>query len=54
MGAMPLWRCERCRYLFEASKRVCPACGRPAGAGAVDPDIEEKKTIKRPPVKPKG
>jgi hypothetical protein len=50
---MALKRCAHCRYLFEGTKDVCPACKRPVGLGPTDERLEDRRTVKRPPIKPK-
>jgi hypothetical protein len=49
---MALKRCEHCRYLYEGDKDVCPACKRPPGVALDEDNLEVKRTVKRPPVKP--
>jgi Zn finger protein HypA/HybF involved in hydrogenase expression len=51
MIGMALRRCAHCRYLFEATSDVCPACKQPVGAVAPDEELDIKKTIKRPAIK---
>ena len=50
---MALKRCEHCRYLFEGSKDVCPACKRPVGLRPADERLDDRRTVKRTPVRPK-
>jgi len=50
---MALKRCAHCRYLFEGTKDVCPACKRPVALTPLDEKLEERRTVKRVLVKPK-
>jgi hypothetical protein len=50
---MALKRCAHCRFLFEASKDVCPACKQPLDMKPVDERLEARPTLKRPPLRTK-
>jgi len=50
---MALKKCAHCLYLFEGTKDICPACKRPVALMPFDDKLEERRTIKRAPVRPK-